>query len=67
MLYDLKEWLKEWCNYNLTSWTIWLIKIVNPYKDRMLSNRLHDLADWYDPRPTGEWSTPCRAEENGEI
>lgn len=32
-----------------------IIKFSALYKDRGLSRRLHDLADQYDPRPTGEW------------
>ena len=39
-----------------TDFLMWLIHILNRYKDRNLSVRLHDLADNYDTRPTGQWS-----------
>lgn len=32
-----------------------LLLQVNQSKDRSLSWRLHNIADEYDPRPTGQW------------
>ena len=39
----------------LTEFLVWLIRCVNPSKDNVLSRRLHDVADEYDTRPTGQW------------
>jgi len=39
----------------LTDLLLFLVRRINRYKDRCLSKRLHDIADQYDPFPTGEW------------
>lgn len=38
-----------------TALLVYFIKCLNPYKDRRLSRKLHNLADEYNTRPTGEW------------
>lgn len=35
---------------------LWLLSHVEQCKSRCLAWRLHDIADRYDPRPTGKWS-----------
>lgn len=40
----------------ITSVLIRAIRAVNRHKNRSLAWELHDLADEYDPRPTGKWS-----------
>ena len=42
------------CDF-LTAWLLKLLRVLNPYKDNGLSQQLHDIADEYDTRPTGEW------------
>lgn len=32
-----------------------LIQLVEPCRNRGLSREMHDIADRYDTRPTGEW------------
>lgn len=34
-----------------------LIRFSERHKDRELARELHDIADQYDPRPTGQWAT----------
>lgn len=34
---------------------LWSVEKLNRHKNRCLSQRIHRLADRYDPRPTGEW------------
>ena len=41
--------------YKATKFLLWFIQKINKSKDRSLAMELHDLADQYDPRPTGEW------------
>jgi len=47
--------VRTWCRESIADFAMWLIRWTNRGKDRMLSRRLHDLADTYDTRPTGEW------------
>lgn len=49
--YDARERLRRM----LTDAAVWAIRRLNPSKDNGLSMRLHDLADQYDTRPTGQW------------
>ena len=49
--YDEREWVRS----HLTDFLLWSLRRVNRYKDRCLARRLHNIADEYDPRPTGEW------------
>ncbi len=40
----------------LTDVLLWMLQRLNKYKSRTLSFRLHNIADRYDTRPTGQWS-----------
>jgi hypothetical protein len=54
-LYDVAYNSKEYARDKLTNSAIHIVTLLNRYKDRSLAFRLHDLADQYDPRPTGQW------------
>ena len=47
--------MRDWLQDKLTRMLLWLLLKLNPSKDRCLSVRLHDIADQYDTRPTGQW------------
>lgn len=32
-----------------------LVQKLNPYKDKCLSQKIHRIADHYDPWPSGKW------------
>jgi hypothetical protein len=35
---------------------IWLMQKLKPYRDESFAYKLHDIADQYTRRPTGQWS-----------
>jgi hypothetical protein len=37
---------------------LFILQKINPHKDRTLAWRLHDIADQYDTRPSGQWRQP---------
>lgn len=50
---DLRDCVRE----RLIHMLLWGLRRVEPCKNRALAVLLHDVADRYDPRPTGQWST----------
>lgn len=44
-------WKLRWFIEEFTLLCLWLIKKTNPYKDRVLSQNLFDLAEEYNTRP----------------
>jgi len=49
--YKIKEWVRE----TLVDFSIWLLITAEPSRHEGLSMRLHNVADQYARRPTGEW------------
>jgi len=49
MFYSIKYPIKEFLQYWITSFALWLIGIVNRTKDRQLARELLELSKEYDP------------------
>ncbi len=43
--------ITRWC----TDALLYLVGVLNPNKDEGLSYKLHNIADTYAKRPTGDW------------
>lgn len=50
------RYVRYWIADRVTPALIHLIQVLNPSADNKLSRQLHQVADEYDTRPTGEWS-----------